>query len=272
MAYEGLISFNSGSKRIMTLSTSMINDRLMAAGHLEYRPVYVYGSATVPKGAVQVASVLKIGHRCIAKAILKQSLYEEVPPIFIGKDALKGCCYGAQSWLGFIKFPKSMEDMLTGKSDEEAMFLKSSPDVCRRSLKNIGKITPPADYVVMSPAAGLHGDEEILSVVCFGSAEQIRNLCALVHFNETRIFDPVMAPWGSHCSLFVAYPAGMAENAPKNTAFLGPNAPDGNTWFPEDIMALSMPMSMAARICEDYESSFAVKAPEMTYPQAREKV
>ena len=75
-------------------------------------------------------------------------------------------------------------------------------------------------------AADIAGNSSVLSVVCFGSAEQIRNLCALVHFDETRIFDPIMAPWGSHCSLFVAYPSGMAANAPKNTAFLGPNAPE----------------------------------------------
>ncbi len=256
----------------MPLSINEINERLTAAGRLNYRPIYVYGSDIAPKGAVQVSSILQAGHRCLAKAMFKQSAHEGIPPIFLGKDALKGCCYGAQSWLGFIDFPRSMEDMLVGKSDDEAMFLKSSPEVCRLSLQNIGRITPPADYIVTSTAADIAGKPVVLSVVCFGSAEQIRNLCALVHFDETRIFDPIMAPWGSHCSLFVAYPAGMAANAPKNTAFLGPNAPDGNSWFPEDIMALSMPIGMARHICEKYGASFAVKVPEMAYPKTREQV
>jgi hypothetical protein len=256
----------------MPLSIIDINNGLVSAGRLAHQPVYVYGSSSVPKGAVQVSSVIKQGHRCLAKALFKMSIYTDIPPIFLGKDALKGCCYGARSWLGFITFPKSMEEMLTGKSEEEAMFLKSSPEVCRKSLQNIGRITPPADYIVMSKASDIVGSPDVKSVVCFGSAEQVRNLCALIHFNETRIFDPIMAPWGSHCSLFVAYPAGMAENAPEDTAFIGPNAPDGNTWFPEDIMALSMPIGMAARVCEGYHQSFAVKAPEMTYPQQREKL
>ena len=272
MPLERPMIYNFRSKCIMSHSIHDINDRLVAAGKLEHRPIYVYGSDNIPKGAMQVSALLTTGHRCLAKAIFKQSVNEGIPPLYLGKDALKGCCYGAQSWLGFITFPKSMEDMLTGKSDAEAMFLKSSPEVCRKSLQNIGKITPPADYIVMSTDADLKGHEKVLSVVCFGSAEQIRNLCALVHFSETRIFEPIMAPWGSHCSLFVAYPAGMAENAPKDTAFLGPNAPDGNSWFPEDIMALSMPIGMARRISEDYGNSFAVKAPEMTFPKSREIV
>lgn len=62
------------------------------------------------------------------------------------------------------------------------------------------------------------------------------------------------------------------ERAPKNTAFIGPTAPDGNAWFPEDIMALSMPIDMASRICEGYSRSFAVKAPGLAYPETREQV
>ncbi len=243
-------------------------------GRLEYRPICVYGTDETPKGAYQVSSVITAGHRCLAKALLKMAINEDVPPIYIGKDALSGCCFGAASSLGFTPFPKAMKDMMSSESTTgDSMYLKSTDDVCEKTIVNLGKITPPGKYVVMQPCADADDNaHNILSVLCFGTAEQIRNLCGLIHFRTTDPFSSIIAPWGPHCAVMIAYPAGMSEKAPKNTAFLGPTEPDGNGWFPPDLLALSMPIEMARHISEDCDSSFVEKCPEVVYPAIREKV
>ncbi len=251
-----------------------INAKLIKAGRLQYRPICVYGSDQAPKGAFQVSSVLTSGHRCLAKALLKMAINEEVPPIFIGDNALQGCCFGAAATLGFTPFPREMNDLMSAESkSSDSMYLKATDDLCDRTLRNLGKITPPGKYVVMQACS--EADDrvhDIRSVLCFGKAEQIRNLCGLIHFSIAEPFGAIVAPWGPHCAIFVGYPAGMAENAPKDTAFLGPTAPDGNDWFPEDLLALSMPIGMARRLSSDYDCSFAAKVPAIAYPVKREKL
>ena len=116
----------------------------------------------------------------------------------------------------------------------------------------------------------LEEDPGVKSILCFGKGEQIRNLCSLIHFRSRDPFKSVIAPFGPSCATFVTYPAGMAENAPENTAFMGPVDPTGNTWFPKDYMALGIPI----RYCSKYVSmisddSFAVKRPEVAFPKER---
>lgn len=257
----------------MPIPIKDLNEKLVRAGRLEYRPIYVYGTEETPKGAYQVSSVVTQGHRCLAKALLKMAIHEEVPPLYIGKDAFSGCCFGAASTLGFTPFPPMMRDLMSAESTTgDSMYLKSSDAVCEKTIANLGRITPPGKYVVMAPAEHINETNNVLSVLCFGSSEQIRNLCGLIHFRTTDPFGSIIAPWGPHCAIFVAYPAGMAEKAPKDTAFIGPTEPDGNDWFPPDMMALSMPIGMARRISEDCKASFVEKRPEVAYPMAREKV
>jgi len=258
----------------MPISIKDINDKLVQAGRLEYRPIYVYGTDETPKGAYQVSSVLKNGHPCLAKALLKMAIYSDVPPLYIGKDALESCCFGAASSMGFTPFPPMMRDLMSAESKSGgSMYLKSSDAVSDRTIENLGRITPPGKYVVMAPAAFINEKaHEVLSVLCFGNSEQIRNLCGLIHFSRTDPFSSIIAPWGPHCAVFIAYPSGMAEKAPKNTAFLGPTEPDGNDWFPPELLSLSMPMGMARRISQDYDASFAGKKPEVAYPAIREKL
>jgi hypothetical protein len=257
----------------MSLSIRDINDKLVRAGRLEYRPICVYGTGQVPVGAYQVSSVITKGHRCLARALLKMAIDDNVPPLYIGKDALKGCCSGAASTLGFRPFPRSMKALMSAETKGRgSMFLKASDDVCDKTIANLGKITPPGKYVVMMPCADADDrNHDILSVLCFGTAEQVRNLCGLIHFRTVEPFSSIIAPWGPHCAIFVAYPAGMSDRAPTDTAFIGPTEPDGNDWFPPDLMALSIPIGLARRISEDCESSFVGKKPEVAYPAAREK-
>jgi hypothetical protein len=79
-------------------------------------------------------------------------------------------------------------------------------------------------------------------------------------------------PFGPACSTFVTYPAGMAEKAPKETAFVGPVDPTGNSWFPPEYMAIGIPFEIAARMHQDLEDSFAVKRPEVAFPKIRDDI
>ena len=88
-------------------------------------------------------------------------------------------------------------------------------------------------------------------------------------FQIIESFKSVITPFGPSCATFVTYPAGMAENAPKNTAFMGPVDPTGNNWFPKDYMALGIPLDIAVNMCHDLDDSFAVKRPEVAFPKER---
>ena len=82
----------------------------------------------------------------------------------------------------------------------------------------------------------------------FGTAEQMRNMAALVHFDRDNPFSPVIVPWGPSCATFISYPAGLAANAPKNTAFMGPQDPTQNRGLPPDMMAMGIPATLAERM------------------------
>lgn len=62
----------------------------------------------------------------------------------------------------------------------------------------------------------------------------------------------------------------MAEKAPKDAAFVGPVDPTGNEWFPEDMMAIGLPIAIARRMCDACGASFISKRPKVAYPEKRE--
>jgi hypothetical protein len=228
----------------------------------------------VPDDAVPVSGVITEGHRCLGKALLKMSMRPGMPPVYLGRDAMRECCFGASAWLGFMKMPPMMKNQYAsvskGDGNHDAHYLKDTPETCQANLDRLGRITPPGKYLVMSPCPESDNGLQPLSVLCFGGAEQIRNLCGLVHFGIQDPFSPVVAAWGAHCATFVTYPAGLAEGAPKDTAFISPMATYGNDWFPPDLLALGIPIGMAEKMCGDYGHSFMVKRADRTYPEKRE--
>ncbi len=125
----------------------------------------------------------------------------------------------------------------------------------------------PGTYLIVQACETLpDADSGVKSVCCFGTAEQIRNMAALVHFDRDDPFSPVIVPWGPSCSTFITYPAGMAENAPKNTAFMGPQDPTQNRNLPENMMAIGIPAGIAIRMAENLGSSFITRRPLVAFP------
>ena len=258
----------------MRVSAKTISDTLTKAGRLTRRVIGVYARDERPAEAVAVSSVVASGHPCMAKALFKMAMRPGVPPIVVGRDTGGKSCPGLMMWFGFLPFPPGVEAMFSSDSaDPDSFCIKRTSALAAATLRDMGTFTFAGKYVVMQALDDADDAMDGLrSVLCFGDAEQIRNLGALVHFDEARAFAPIVAPWGSGCATFVAFPAGMASDVPVNTAFLSPMVPEANAWLPADTFALGIPIGIAARMAEGYETSFAVRRPEMAYPAIKEEV
>lgn len=244
---------------------------------METAPLCVYGSNTIPEGAIPMVDV----DTCSAKAVLTVAVREDAPPVYLGHDCLKGVCMGGITWLGYAKkiSPYIKYFVSTGHENFRggiAEYLKASPELFDKFRESIGEITLPGKYLVVSTCDDFVEDEDnsdedfaVKSVLCFGNGQQIRNLCSLIHFRTENPFESIIAPFGPACATMITYPAHMAQKTPKNTAFIGPVDPTGNIWFPTDYMALGIPLNIARDMCHDLEESFAVKRPEVAYPQER---
>jgi hypothetical protein len=148
-----------------------------------------------------------------------------------------------------------------------AEYLKASPDLVDRCTAAAGPIHPPGKYLVVQACETLPDPmPNVLSLCIFGNGEQIRNMAALIHFDRDDPFSPVIVPWGSSCSTFITFPAGLAENTPKNTAFMGPQDPTQNHSLPPEMMALGIPAEMAARMVKNLDASFITRRPQVAFP------
>jgi len=232
----------------------------------------VCSSDKIPDNAIPMCS----NHRCVAKAILLNAIDEKHPPIYIGKDSLKGCCPGAMTYLGFTDSLKFMKYFVSTGDEKfrggNAEYLKASPELVEGFLESIGKITTPGMYIVIKKSKDINEDIDAKSFLCFGNGEKIRNLSSLIHFRRKNPFNAVNMPFGPACATFITYPAGMAEKAPKDTAFVGPVDPTGNIWFPPEYMAIGIPLKIAEEMHEDLKDSFAAKRPEVANPKKRDNI
>lgn len=250
------------------LSIADVGQKLANAGRLKLLPLCVYGSEIKPEGAVLTSAV----DRCVAKAIFMKAADEKIPPICISPED-EGCCPAGRSWLGWGSMsPMIKYFVTTGHKDFRggaAEHLKADPELFEESLKARGKITPPGKYIIIEACSAVKADPSVLSVLCFGSGEQVRNLAGLAHFNESEPFFVVLTPSGPSCATFVTYPAGMAENAPKRSVFTGPTDPTGNIWFPPDLMAMGIHIEKAREMAKSLDESFIGKRPKVAYPEHR---
>ncbi len=242
--------------------------RLAAAFRLDTLPLAVYGADTPPAGSVNLASV----NRCFAMTMFMMASGKGPRIIHVGRNDHEGCCPGGISHVGFTPEHEDIWYFVsTGRSDIRggaAEYLKSSPEMVEKSFKAVGVITPPGPYLVVSTCEALpEKNPGIRSVCFFGTAEQMRNMAALVHFDRDDPFSPVIVPWGPSCATFISYPAGLAANAPKNTAFMGPQDPTQNHSLPPDMMAMGIPATLAERMDGNLDRSFIVKRPNVAFPR-----
>ena len=258
---------------VALLLISEVGTKLRLAGRLKSRPLCVYGSNIIPEGIVPSTSISS----CVAKAIMTVAFRDKTPPIYVAAEMPEACCPGGLAHFGFIKFNPGIKYFVSTGSKNfrngEAEFLRASPELVDENHKLMGKITPLGKFVIIQPCADLTSEDPgVRSILCFGSAEQIRNMVALVHFSARDPFREVLVPQGAACASFVSYAAGMVEKTPVDTVFVGPCDPTGNTWFPQDHLSLAMPIKMAKRMANDLEDSFLTKRPTVAYPEQRLEV
>ena len=245
-----------------------IGSKLKKAGKLETNPLCIYGSERIPKNGIPIKDL----NRCIAHAIFDLSINKEISSIYIGNDALEGCCPGGQAWFGYKPFiPQLKYFISTGSKSYRngaAEFLLANPDLAEQKLNSIGKINPLAKYTVIQKFDTINEEDlNVKEILCFGQSEQIRNLCSLAYFLSDKEFT-VNMPWGPSCASFVTYPAGLTDKI-NDDLIIGPTDPTGNFWFPHNYLSLGIPIKIAELMVNNLDNSFIIKRPEIAYPKKR---
>jgi len=244
--------------------------RLAAAFRLKTRPLAVYGSETLPGGISRLSEI----NRCFAVSLYRIATGRDVSALYVSADTQEGCCPGGLSHVGYTPLPDDIRYFVsTGKKGVHggvAEYLKARPELADRCTAAAGPIHPPGKYLIVQACETLpEPGPVVLSFCFFGTAEQIRNMAGLVHFDRDDPFSPVIVPWGSACSTYITFPAGLAENTPHYTAFMGPQDPTQNHSLPPGMMALGIPLAMAGRMAANLDASFVVKRPQVAFPPHR---
>jgi len=244
-----------------------IGAQLKTAFRLSTRPLAVYGSDTLPPGILPMTEI----NRCFAVSMYRMAAGNKVSAIYVSADTQEGCCMGGLYHTGYIPVPDDIRYFVsTGKKDVRggaAEYLKASPDLVDRCTAAAGPIHPPGKYLIVQACEALPDDgPAVRSLCCFGTGEQIRNMAALIHFDRDDPFSPVIVPWGSSRSTFITFPAGLAENTPRDTAFMGPQDPTQNHSIPPEMMALGIPADMAGRMVKNLDASFIIRRPQVAFP------
>ena len=250
------------------MDVTKIASNLMVSGRLERCPLIVYASDSIPEGAVHISKV----DRCVSHAMFAIAR-RDGPAVYLGDEHLGGCCPGGQFWLGYIPLPKGLEFFISSGSptfrNGAAEFYKRDPWITTASMARAGRITPPGRFIVIAPFNRKVEGCRILSVLCFGKAENIRNLIGLAEFGSEDTFGTCIAPWGPACASMITYASGMAERAPLEALIVGTTDPTVNEWLPPDMMTLSIPFTTAERMAEDADASFLTKRPKVAFPEKR---
>ena len=174
------------------ISIKEIGRSLVKAGRLETRPLCIYGSETIPENAVSSTQL----HFCISNAMVALALRTDFKVIYYGKDTKWGSCPGAKAWLGYEGFNPFLQHFLsTGYKNTPSENLVATPELALDKLKSIGKITPVGKYTVIRVCDDVSEENiDVKAIVCFGKAEQIRNLCMLTYFDINTAFNALKCP------------------------------------------------------------------------------
>lgn len=250
------------------LNIQELRDDLIIAGRLELRPLCVYGIDEIPQGAISISTI----DRCIARAVYTSAALDKTPPLYIDANQHQ-CCHGGLVWMGFEEPHPKLKYFVTIGTPEfhggAAEHLKATPELFEEQRMRAGKVTPPGKYIVIGPLSDDIEPEKVRSIILFGGSEQIRNLCGLAQFNSSEPFFKTIIPAGATCSMMITFPASMAENAPKDSAYIGPTDPTGNSWLPPNITIMGIPIAVARQMAANLNDSFIIKRGGIAYPGKR---
>jgi hypothetical protein len=248
------------------LSVQELGNKLVKAGRLELRPLCVYFTDKIPLDAKPSYTI----NRCIAKAVYTAALFEETPRLYVDAGQ-EQCCPGGMVWMGFDEPHPMLKYFVTVGTPNfqggAAEHLKAKPELFEEQRNRAGKVILPDKYIIIGPCANDIMLDKIRSFILFAGSEQIRNLCGLAQFNSSDPFFKTVIPAGATCSTMITFPAGMAENAPKDSAYIGPTDPTGNLWLPSELMVMGIPIALAQQMAVDLDESFICKLSRIAYPE-----
>jgi Uncharacterised ArCR, COG2043 len=244
-----------------------IGARLKAAFRLSTRPLVIYGSEVLPMDIPPMTEV----NGCFAVSMHQMATENYVSAIYVSADTSENCCPGGLYHVGYIPVPDEIKYFVsTGRNDVHggvAEYLKADPELVERCTLATGPIHPLAKYLVVQACETLPDvGPAIRSLCCFGTAEQIRNMAALIHFDRDDPFSPVIVPWGSACATYITFPAGLAAKTPRDTAFMGPQDPTQNHSLSPEMMAIGIPAEIARRMVKNLDASFIIRRPHVAFP------
>ena len=252
-------------KILVNQTPNEIGNKLKQAGRFNSQPLCIYGADAPPTASISSTKL----NRCIARAIFTIATDPTHLSVFISAEDKERCCPGGQAWLGFHPFMPYLNHFLSSGSPDfrngSAEYLISDPELVERRLKAIGKITPLDEFIIISRSDQIEQNHEIKAFLCFGNAEQIRNLSSLFYFHAEESYG-IQIPWGPSCASYISYPTGMITINKQPNIILGPTDPTGNSWFPQDFMSMGIPFDIAKQMAEDLDSSFIEKRPKIAYP------
>ena len=248
------------------ITPSEVGRKLKQAGRLSSQPLCIYGTTNPPNDSIPSVDI----NRCIAKAIFSLATKPTYSALRVGVDNKKQCCPGGQAWFGYQEFRDNLNYFLStgtpGFRGGQSEFLISNPRLATNRLNSTGKITPIGKYIIARRTDKISKENlDIKAFLCFGLAEQIRNLCSLAYFNSKSSYE-VQIPWGPSCASFISYPTGMIESGLESNIIVGPSDPTGNNWFPDNFLSIGIPLKTAIQMARDFDSSFIGKRPKIAYP------
>jgi hypothetical protein len=240
------------------LTGKLIAERIRNAVSLKSEVLCIYGTDKPPENAISSADI----HRCIGYTLFSLASNGKLDAIYIEKDNEKSrkYCPGGQAWLGFQDFLPMLKYFISSGTKNfrngRAENLIVNPELAEKRLKSTKTITPLGKYIVIQKCNSLPLEKHNLSAfLCFGTAEQIRNLSSLFYFRSENSFD-IQFPWGPYCASFISYPTNMIEGSPHNKIILGPTDPTGNKWFPNEFLSMGIPFEVAKQMAQDVDTSF----------------
>jgi len=245
---------------IMELSIMQSTAALARAVDLKTRPVCVYGSDRIPENGIRSCLL----SQCVASAMYQIAQCKVNDPVFVSDepDQFFCRCIGGPAWFGYRRFDPQLAGLMSDGSEDKvstAKHLKKNEKIAWETYRSEGDIEPIGKYVVMRRYDDMPEDQAVKCIICFGTSEQIRDLCALGHFGSRDAFGAISIPWGPACATLVTYPAGMAENEAPPRIYVGPTDPSSREWLPGNCMAVGIPSEIAREMAGDVAKSFLAR-------------
>src|SRR5271157_1863526 len=254
-----------------------IGEVLQSSGRLSFRPLCIYSGKFIPLGAIPAPLI----DRCIIQALIKMMKNKSINSIYLDEKSSRNLCPGGRGWLGYRPISASIKYFVsTGKPSKEpsskgerksfSECYLNSPETAEDVIKQIGKINALPEYLTISPCEQLDGENvDAKAILCYGTAEQIRNLSALGHFRGQDIYHNVIMPFGSACTTLITFPAEMAEFGPRNAIFVGPVDPTINHVIDPNYLFIAIPFQKAVEMASDSGSSFLNRHTSVAFPKHR---